>query len=105
MILPIYAYIDLPGATYILHLKPPFVIGRLYCYTEEKDFNHLITSVYPAKYAQLDGYNIAVVEYGRLPGDDKLNETEKVINGMLTFFSEGKLIKSKKFYEKFSRFI
>lgn len=101
MILPDFAYINLPMATHIIHLKPPFLIGRLYCCKSVQELQDELNKYYPKPFAQLPGFNIAIVQYRCLTENHITEENTKVINGMLSFFSAEKLIKSKNFYEKF----
>ena len=104
-IIPQYTYIEIPGGNYIIHTRPPFLIGRIWMYKSLPELNEQIEKITPLSYVQMETHAIAISLWTVL--NDRLivhsetkEELKKVMEGMIDFFKETRF-DGAKFYDKF----
>ncbi len=101
-----YCYIDIPGASYILHTREPFLIGRVWMYKSLQELAEQIEKLNPATYVQMETHSIAITLWAVL-GDRFIahagskEEIKMLMSGMLDFFIESRKVQKSKFYDKF----
>jgi hypothetical protein len=104
-VLPKYCYIELPGATYILHMEEPFLIGRVWMYKDIFPLTDQMAKINPVAVAYMANYNIAISLWQVLGGRINIHTNSKeeiaeVLKGMVDFYYEGK-VKGKVWFDKF----
>lgn len=100
-----FCYIKLTGATYILHTRKPFLVGRVWQYSTLPALNELLETINPLAYAQMQTHCIAITLWAVL--DDRLmvhsgtkTELQQVINKMLEWYEKDAVEKSKSYFDK-----
>lgn len=101
-----YCFIEIPGATYILHTQEPFLIGRVWLYKSLPALTEQIEKLSAMAYVQMETHCIAITLWAVL-GDRFVahagtkEEIKILMQGMMDFFLESRNVYKSKFYDKF----
>lgn len=100
-LIPKFVKIEIPGGEYLLHTKPPFIVGKIsLCRSKEELVDHL-EELKPYVYKIMDSYNICISMWSILDTEPSKFTIQEIINDMLDYYNITKVQKSLKFYDKY----